>query len=221
MKTYARQSVVRGWATGCVCARFRSLYAHSPLPHRHYTQLVFLATYPCISFSSNDTQRVCSTSSARSRRSWACAVSSTCLCTTCSCRAHLAQLAEAGACPRVLAGTLPGARSPAQPDERKMLYKSLFHCERNSSNALPQSVRFLNRRTNFCTTLLLKGRRLISGLYDKTIRSWDITTGEKKCLQVKKPVSCIGVWGRGRWPYTVTGACARRCLCTVSGAGAG
>ncbi|KAF8508740.1 hypothetical protein JB92DRAFT_2832234 [Gautieria morchelliformis] len=48
----------------------------------------------------------------------------------------------------------------------------------------------------FCTTLLLKvghdvGKRLISGLYDKMIRFWDITTGEKKCLQVKKPVSCV------------------------------
>lgn len=33
---------------------------------------------------------------------------------------------------------------------------------------------------------------MISGSYDETIRFWDITTGEeKKCLQVKKPVSCI------------------------------
>ncbi|KAF8532363.1 WD40-repeat-containing domain protein [Gautieria morchelliformis] len=81
---------------------------------------------------------------------------------------------------------------PAQPDEWKVLYKSLFHRERNFSDALPQSVRFLNGHTNFCTTLLLKGKRLISGSYDETIRFWDITTGEeKKCLQVKKPVSCI------------------------------
>lgn len=36
------------------------------------------------------------------------------------------------------------------------------------------------------------GKRLISGSYDETIRFWDIETGEmKKCLQVKKPVSCI------------------------------
>lgn len=38
----------------------------------------------------------------------------------------------------------------------------------------------------------LIGKRLISGSYDETIRFWDIETGElKKCLQVKKPVSCI------------------------------
>jgi WD40 repeat protein len=39
---------------------------------------------------------------------------------------------------------------------------------------------------------LLTGKRLISGSYDETIRFWDIDTGEmKKCLQVKKPVSCV------------------------------
>jgi pyrimidine and pyridine-specific 5'-nucleotidase len=33
---------------------------------------------------------------------------------------------------------------------------------------------------------------LISGSYDETIRFWDIDTGEmKKCLHVKKPVSCV------------------------------
>jgi WD40 repeat protein len=53
-------------------------------------------------------------------------------------------------------------------------------------------VRFLNGHTNFCTTLLLRGKRLISGSYDETIRFWDVETGEmKKCLQVKKPVSCV------------------------------
>jgi WD40 repeat protein len=36
------------------------------------------------------------------------------------------------------------------------------------------------------------GKRLISGSYDETIRFWDIETGDmKKCLQVKKPVSCV------------------------------
>ena len=46
--------------------------------------------------------------------------------------------------------------------------------------------------TTFCTTLLLRGKRLISGSYDATIRVWDIETGEmKKCLPVKKPVSCV------------------------------
>ena len=40
--------------------------------------------------------------------------------------------------------------------------------------------------------MLLRGKRLISGSYDETIRFWDIETGEmKKCLPVKKPVSCV------------------------------
>ena len=43
-----------------------------------------------------------------------------------------------------------------------------------------------------CNALIIVGKRLISGSYDETIRFWDIETGEmKKCLQVKKPVSCV------------------------------
>lgn len=50
---------------------------------------------------------------------------------------------------------------------------------------------FLNGHTNFCNALLLRGKRLIGGSYDKTIRFWDVETGEiKKCLQIEKPVSC-------------------------------
>ncbi|KAH7909473.1 hypothetical protein BJ138DRAFT_1010752 [Hygrophoropsis aurantiaca] len=72
------------------------------------------------------------------------------------------------------------------------LYRALHHREANFNHALPQRIRFLHGHTNFCTTLLLRGKRLISGSYDETIRFWDIETGEmKKCLQVKKPVSCV------------------------------
>ncbi|KAG8844027.1 hypothetical protein FRB91_002911, partial [Serendipita sp. 411] len=72
------------------------------------------------------------------------------------------------------------------------LYRSLHHRESNWKNAIPQRIRFLNGHTKFCTTLLLKGKRLISGSYDETIRVWDIETGEeKKCLQVQKAVSCL------------------------------
>ena len=94
---------------------------------------------------------------------------------------------------------------------REPLYRSLHHRESNCRNGLAQSVRFLNGHTNYCTTLLLRGqfqyspdvkrtahvngyvgKRLISGSYDETIRFWDVETGEmKKCLQVKKPVSCV------------------------------
>ncbi|KAI0049336.1 hypothetical protein FA95DRAFT_1588315 [Auriscalpium vulgare] len=83
-------------------------------------------------------------------------------------------------------------KAPSSPAGWEPLYRSLHHRESNFKNALPQSVRFLNGHTNFCTTLLLRGKRLISGSYDETIRFWDIETGEmKKCLQVKKPVSCV------------------------------
>ncbi|KAI0067041.1 hypothetical protein BV25DRAFT_1820204 [Artomyces pyxidatus] len=83
-------------------------------------------------------------------------------------------------------------KAPSSPAGWEPLYRSLHHRESNFRNALPQSIRFLNGHTNFCTTLLLRGKRLISGSYDETIRFWDVETGEmKKCLQVKKPVSCV------------------------------
>ena len=75
---------------------------------------------------------------------------------------------------------------------REPLYRALYHRESNFRNALPQNIRFLTGHTNYCTSLLLKGKRLISGSYDETIRFWNIETGQMtKCLQVKKPVSCI------------------------------
>lgn len=83
-------------------------------------------------------------------------------------------------------------KAPSSPAGWEPLYRSLHHRESNFRDGLPQSIRFLNGHTNFCTTLLLRGKRLISGSYDETIRFWDIETGEmKKCLSVKKPVSCV------------------------------
>lgn len=83
-------------------------------------------------------------------------------------------------------------KAPETPEGWYPLYRSLHHRESNFANGLPQNIRFLNGHTNFCTTLLLRGKRLISGSYDETIRFWDVETGEmKKCLQVKKPVSCV------------------------------
>ncbi|KAF8962105.1 hypothetical protein BDZ97DRAFT_1826407 [Flammula alnicola] len=95
-------------------------------------------------------------------------------------------------CLRITANDPSPVQPPAKPEGWEPLYRSLHHRESNFRNALPQSIRFLNGHTNFCTTLLLRGKRLISGSYDETIRFWDIETGEmKKCLQVKKPVSCV------------------------------
>ncbi|KII85487.1 hypothetical protein PLICRDRAFT_116210 [Plicaturopsis crispa FD-325 SS-3] len=95
-------------------------------------------------------------------------------------------------CLRITATDPMPVRPPSTPAGWYPLYRSLHHRESNFRNGIPQSVRFLNGHTNFCTTLLLRGKRLISGSYDETIRFWDIDTGEmKKCLQVKKPVSCV------------------------------
>ncbi|KAI6040715.1 hypothetical protein EDC04DRAFT_3110694 [Pisolithus marmoratus] len=95
-------------------------------------------------------------------------------------------------CLRLTANDPIPVKAPAKPEGWYPLYRSLHHRESNFANGLPQSIKFLNGHTNFCTTLLLRGKRLISGSYDETIRFWDIETGEmKKCLQVKKPVSCF------------------------------
>lgn len=105
---------------------------------------------------------------------------------------------------------------PISPSGWEVLYKKLHHRESNFRHGLPQEISFLRGHTNFCTTVILKGevffwhpladqltelinccfecigKRLISGSYDETIRFWDIQTGkETKCLDVKKPVSCI------------------------------
>lgn len=104
---------------------------------------------------------------------------------------------------RITATDPAPVRPPSSPEGWEALYRSLHHRESNFKHALPQSIRFLNGHTNYCTTLLLRGKRLISGSYDETIRFWDIETGEmKKCLQVKKPVSCVDFLAEeGAW-YT-------------------
>ncbi|KAF6760496.1 hypothetical protein DFP72DRAFT_1042523 [Ephemerocybe angulata] len=95
-------------------------------------------------------------------------------------------------CLRITAHDPTPVKPPAKPEGWEPLYRSLHHRESNFHHALPQSIRFLTGHTNFCTTLLLRGKRLISGSYDETIRFWDVETGEmKKCLGVKKPVSCV------------------------------
>ncbi|KAL4079917.1 hypothetical protein V8B97DRAFT_2020668 [Scleroderma yunnanense] len=95
-------------------------------------------------------------------------------------------------CMRLTAHDPIPIKAPETPEGWYPLYRSLHHRESNFANGLPQNIRFLNGHTNFCTTLLLRGKRLISGSYDETIRFWDIETGEmKRCLQVKKPVSCV------------------------------
>ncbi|QRV76359.1 F-box/WD repeat-containing protein pof1 [Ceratobasidium sp. AG-Ba] len=82
-------------------------------------------------------------------------------------------------------------RPPQNPEDWEPLYRSLHHRERNWETGQVQSIRFLKGHTGFCTTLLLKGNRLISGSYDETIRVWDVRSGEeRKCLKVKA-ISCL------------------------------
>ena len=59
--------------------------------------------------------------------------------------------------------------------------------------ALKRYVRYPRQSVySFHSKCRTSGKRLISGSYDETIRFWDIETGEmKKCLPVKKPVSCV------------------------------
>ena len=83
-------------------------------------------------------------------------------------------------------------RAPKNEEDWEPLYKSLHFREENWRRGAVQGVRFLSGHTGFVTSMMLRGKRLISGSYDETIRIWDVDTGvERKCLQVKKPVSCL------------------------------
>ncbi|THU89940.1 hypothetical protein K435DRAFT_821256 [Dendrothele bispora CBS 962.96] len=54
------------------------------------------------------------------------------------------------------------------------LYRALHHLQSNLANGLPQSVLFLEGHKGFVTVLMLRGRRLISGSYDESIRFWEL-----------------------------------------------
>ncbi|KAJ3748190.1 WD40-repeat-containing domain protein, partial [Lentinula raphanica] len=75
------------------------------------------------------------------------------------------------------------------------LYKSLHHLQKNLAEGLAQSILFLHGHTNHVTTLTLRGRRLISGSYDESIRFWELPERGlaecKKVLKVGKVVSCV------------------------------
>ncbi|KAG8854290.1 hypothetical protein FRB96_007695 [Tulasnella sp. 330] len=80
---------------------------------------------------------------------------------------------------------------PEDINDWEPLYKSLHHRERNFSLGLAQSLRFLRGHTNFCTTLILKGNRLISGSYDETIRVWDVAASKQTHVLQAKAISCL------------------------------
>jgi pyrimidine and pyridine-specific 5'-nucleotidase len=61
-------------------------------------------------------------------------------------------------------------RAPPEPEGWEALYRSLYHREQNWNLGLCQKIRFFKGHTGFVTTLLLRGKRLISGSYDETIR---------------------------------------------------
>ncbi|KZV83567.1 hypothetical protein EXIGLDRAFT_777445 [Exidia glandulosa HHB12029] len=95
-------------------------------------------------------------------------------------------------CLRLTASDPVPLRAPPREEDWEPLYKSLHFREENWRRGVSQGVRFLQGHTGFVTAMMLRGKRLISGSYDETIRVWDVETGqEKKCLQVKKPVSCL------------------------------
>ncbi len=77
-------------------------------------------------------------------------------------------------CLRVTATDPVPLKWPTEDEGWFPLYKSLHHLHSNLANALPQSILFLNGHSNFVTVLMLRGRRLVSGSYDETIRFWEL-----------------------------------------------
>jgi pyrimidine and pyridine-specific 5'-nucleotidase len=95
-------------------------------------------------------------------------------------------------CVRLTAADPTPVRAPASPAGWEPLYRRLHHREANFRRGLPQSIRFLPGHSNYVTTLLLRGKKLISGSYDETVRFWDVASGrEERCLKMGKPVSCV------------------------------
>ncbi|KAJ7779175.1 hypothetical protein B0H16DRAFT_1300302 [Mycena metata] len=96
-------------------------------------------------------------------------------------------------CLRLTRGDPHPPTPPASPSGWLPLYRALARREGNMASGTPQALRFLTpAHTTFTTTLLLRGRKLISGSYDGTIRFWDVPKGELlRCLEVGKPVSCV------------------------------
>ena len=54
----------------------------------------------------------------------------------------------------------------------------------NVWNSKGSLIRQLKGHTNAVTSLVMQGEHLISGSYDKTLRKWDLNTGQ--CLQILK-----------------------------------
>ncbi|KAJ7621349.1 hypothetical protein FB45DRAFT_754291 [Roridomyces roridus] len=96
-------------------------------------------------------------------------------------------------CLRLTRGDPHPPTPPAKPEGWLPLYRALARREGNMLSGTPQALRFLTpAHTTFTTVLILRGRRLISGSYDGTIRFWDVPKGEMiRCLEVGKPVSCV------------------------------
>lgn len=96
-------------------------------------------------------------------------------------------------CLRLTHGDPHPPTPPASPAGWLPLYRALARREGNMASGTPQALRFLTpAHTTFTTVLLLRGKRLISGSYDGTIRFWDVPSGNLvRCLEVGKPVSCV------------------------------
>jgi hypothetical protein len=107
--------------------------------------------------------------SARSRRSWACVVSCTCLCTCSLRRTHGVQMTNLVLDPTLWHATASRSHRlrPSLPirhlDAWKLIYKSLYHCERNLGYAFPQSVQLLSEHTNFSLRMFIKGASVSPG----------------------------------------------------------
>ncbi|KAF8493871.1 hypothetical protein JB92DRAFT_3100077 [Gautieria morchelliformis] len=110
-------------------------------------------------FSSKSTPTACSISSARSHRSWGCTMS-VAPALEIERRARIGHMAAAGARSRALACALPRAhphspvqrRPPHYPDDWNVFHKRLYQRKRDlsDSDALLQSVQFLNGHTKSC-----------------------------------------------------------------------
>lgn len=82
---------------------------------------------------------------------------------------------------------------PPKESDWEDLYKGLYCRERNWAQGLVQRITFLKGHTNFVTSLKLRGRRLVTGSYDETVRVWSLDKAEPECIRIlqAKAISCV------------------------------
>ena len=97
-------------------------------------------------------------------------------------RSHALALTESDPSPLV---------APASPEGWEPLVRGLYFRERNWARGISQRIVQMPGHTGFVTAMKLKGRTLITGSYDESIRIWDLPTSRCTKIIKAKAIACL------------------------------